>query len=237
MYIISFDFKPHIGEIHGIYKIVDVSDTRDKWGHLIYKCICTECGRIKLCSYSSISCPSKIKKKCNHKRANGDLIPYTNRNWNNKRIGRIFRGMIRRCYSKNCREYRWYGAREIGIYSDWMSNPFKFEEWALSNGYTDDLTIDRIDPNKDYCPENCRWVTASDNSKNKPSDRIIIVDGISNTGRGWAKECKIGCNTINKMLSKYKENVVISFIKARLKNIDRTRNNNQTWLSVYGIQS
>lgn len=144
---------------------------------------------------------------------------------------------MRRCYSKNCRDYRWYGAKGVGVCDEWRFNPFKFEEWALSNGYADDLTIDRIDSDKDYCPENCRWITLQNNAKYKSTTKTLTVDGISHTGKDWAKECNLGCNTINKMLRKYQTDDVITFICERLKDPNKTRRSHQTWFDVYGIKT
>lgn len=115
------------------------------------------------------------------------------------------------------------------------SNPFKFEEWALSNGYADHLTIDRIDSSKDYCPENCRWVTLQNNAKYKSTTGVLTVDNVSRTGRDWANECGLGCNTINTMLREYRTEDVITFIRERLKNPNKTRGAYQIWFDVYGI--
>lgn len=210
-------------------------EKKDKYGHWIYKSMCSKCGYVRFSHYGKIASPKSITYSCNHKRANGEFLPYIKGSWGNKRIGQIFQGMMKRCYSQNSKDYRWYGARGIGIYDKWRSNPFKFEEWALSNGYANDLTIDRIDSDKDYCPENCRWITIEDNAKYKSTTTILIVDGISHTGKDWAKECNFGCNVINQMLRKYLAEDVISLIRERLKDPNKTRKSHQTWFNVYGI--
>lgn len=82
------------------------------------------------------------------------------------RLYRIWNSMHRRCYDKKQRSYQWYGLRGINVCNDWKDfNNFRL--WAISNGYNNSLTIDRLHPYKDYCPENCVWVTKEENSRRR----------------------------------------------------------------------
>ena len=81
------------------------------------------------------------------------------------RLYRIFRGMKQRCYNEKNPAYYLYGGKGITICDEWLHNFVAFYQWALNNGYADALTIDRINSNGDYCPENCRWITPSENSR------------------------------------------------------------------------
>lgn len=83
------------------------------------------------------------------------------------RLYKILQGMKTRCSNPNDSHYKWYGAKGVKVCSEWASpdGVQSFIEWALQNGYADDLTIDRIDPCGDYSPDNCRWVPASENSR------------------------------------------------------------------------
>lgn len=78
------------------------------------------------------------------------------------RLYRIFAGMKQRCNNPTRKDYIFYGSKGIKISHEW-EDFISFEKWSLANGYTDQLTIDRIDSDKDYCPENCQWITLSEN--------------------------------------------------------------------------
>lgn len=82
------------------------------------------------------------------------------------RIYRIWKGMLARCRNKGSTDYKWYGARGITVSPEW--NQFEdFRDWAISSGYSDKLTIDRIDVFGNYGPENCRWVTTAEQNMNR----------------------------------------------------------------------
>lgn len=117
------------------------------------------------------------------------------RNGHGKRYTRIYRtwtNMKQRCLNPSQKNYQWYGAKGIDIFDKWVESFELFYNWAISNGYKDDLTIDRIDHTKGYYPENCRWVTISENVKRK-----VITDEtkekLSQSKRGripWNKGLK-----------------------------------------------
>ena len=92
------------------------------------------------------------------------------------------------------------GGRGITVCNEWKNNFDAFYEWALNNGYNETLTIDRIDVNGNYCPENCRWATITEQQNNKRTNVIIEYDGVSHTVSEWAKILNIKRGTLDKRL-------------------------------------
>lgn len=103
------------------------------------------------------------------------------------RLYSIYNCMKYRCYNKNGHEYKNYGGRGIAVCIEWLTNYNLFKSWALSHGYRDDLTIDRIDVNKDYSPDNCRWITKQEQSYNRTDSRYFEYNGEKKCLAEWAK--------------------------------------------------
>lgn len=87
--------------------------------------------------------------------------------WTGTRLYRIWGAMKSRCYNPKQRNYKHYGGRGITICDEWLYDFVAFRDWALANGYCEDLTIDRIDNDKGYSPDNCRWTTMKEQRLNQ----------------------------------------------------------------------
>ena len=87
--------------------------------------------------------------------------------------------MLWRCNPKNKRHHVWYSDKGIAVCEEWHSY-LNFKEWALNNGYKDGLTIDRIDSNINYCPENCQWITLAENVSKASVRAVIAIDLLNN---------------------------------------------------------
>jgi len=105
--------------------------------------------------------------------------------------------MKRRCYDKNNKRYENYGGKGVIVCSEWLSDYLNFREWALSNGYESNLTIDRMNVNGNYEPKNCRWATAKQQANNQTRNRILTHEGISRTMSEWAVHLNVTYSTIN----------------------------------------
>ena len=116
-----------------------------------------------------------------------------------------------------------------------MENPKAFEDWAFKNGYADTLTINRIDEEKDYCPENCEWISSKENSRYKSTTNSITVGGVTYSGREWADILNIGTNTINTYIRDYGEEKTKQLIDNMLNFEPRDRKHGETWFETYGV--
>ena len=104
------------------------------------------------------------------------------------RLYRIWGDMKQRCYNKNNLNFKNYGGRGIVICDEWKNSYIKFKEWAIKNGYNDDLTIEITDVNGNYCPENCKWATQLEQANNTRTNRMITFNGETLTWTQWNKK-------------------------------------------------
>ena len=210
---------------YGIYAYVKPTDPeqRMKDGHLLYSGKCTVCGKTIIKRELAFR---KNNKRCHHL--------FTPSGIADKRIRRIFRGMKRRCYAENDDDYRFYGAKGVHICDEWLEQPRLFEEWSLTHGYQDYLTIDRIRDDGDYEPSNCEWVTLVDNAKYKSTTNLLSVRGEEHTGREWSLICGLGLNTINTYLRSYDAQDVQEFIEYTINNeLPDRKHNNDSYIESY----
>lgn len=134
------------------------ADHNDAYGKPVWACAC-ECGMEKDVTSASLR---RGTKSCGHCKQNtSPLYVRTHKN----RLYHAWSEMIRRC-NGNCTNRQYYGDKGILCCDEWKSFD-AFADWAISNGYQPGLEIDRIDSDKDYFPENCRWVTHKANSRNR----------------------------------------------------------------------
>lgn len=99
------------------------------------------------------------------------------------RLYTIWNSMKNRCYQKSYHAYKHYGGRGIHVCSEWLNSYTAFRDWSLTHGYADDLTIDRIDIDGDYCPENCRWATMAEQNQNKRAPNGYKIEGGNTNGK------------------------------------------------------
>lgn len=103
------------------------------------------------------------------------------------RLYKIWRAIIKRCTKPKSVNYAYYGGRGITVCEAWEHDYAIFKTWALTNGYKNNLTIDRIDVDKGYSPENCRWATAEEQGSNKRNNVNWTYQGQTKHVSAWAK--------------------------------------------------
>lgn len=166
------------------FEILDSYHTHIPYTSTRYICKCVLCGKITHYSNSSVL-KGKAKCVCNrkHKDRNGFNIK--------SRLYNIYRSIIKRTQNPKNKDYKNYGGRGITLCKKWGDNYENFYNWAINNGYEETLSIDRIDNNKGYCPENCRWVNAKTQINNTRANHRLTYKGETRTLAEWAEKSGI----------------------------------------------
>ena len=118
------------------------------------------------------------------------------------KLYKTYYAMIKRCENKNYKQYKDYGGRGIKICEEWKNDFQSFYDWAVTNGYKDGLTLDRIDVNGDYKPDNCRWVTHLEQNLNKRNNILLTYNNKTQTLKEWSREDDVHI-TYGAMLRRY----------------------------------
>lgn len=116
------------------------------------------------------------------------------------RLFSIWVNMKTRCLNPNTPSFKNYGARGITICDEWKDDFKAFYDWSMSHGYSDDLTIDRIDNDGNYEPSNCRWVSMKTQCLNKSDNHIVVLNGVSKPLLSWCEDFRINYKTVRDRL-------------------------------------
>lgn len=157
----------------------------------VWNCVC-DCGKEKIVKGSSLKSGKSVSCGCYSSELKSARI--TKWHEENKpdvvrtreRLHNIWKSMIQRCQNKNHKYYCYYGERGITVCKEWKSDYMAFREWALSNGWQEGLTIDRIDNDKPYCPGNCRFATKKEQANNRRNNRYVEIKGERRTIAEWS---------------------------------------------------
>lgn len=130
------------------------------------------------------------------------------------RLYRIWKQMRIRCYCTTNPTYKYYGARGITICDAWDDFAV-FRDWALTHGYTDELSIDRIDNDGPYCPENCRWIPRAEQSRNTRNCKRYEFGGVTMTHNEWARQLGINPSTLTERIKRHGLEYALSAPKSK----------------------
>lgn len=111
------------------------------------------------------------------------------------RIYNIWRAMNRRCTDPRHDAYKYYGGRGIVVCEEWRQSFLAFHSWAIANGYDDDLTIDRIDSDGNYSPENCTWLSMTEQNRRHRNCIALTYNGVTQLAIDWARQFGIKFST------------------------------------------
>ena len=162
----------------------------------IYECLCT-CGQISF--VDGMRLRNGETKSCGCLKAQGN---HRTHGQSKTRLYEIWSGMKSRCYNPRKIKYRIYGARGIHICNSWRNSFTVFAEWANDHGYRNDLCIDRIDNDGNYCPSNCRWVDRKTQMRNVSYNRILDVRGERLSVAEWADRLNMKIGTLQSRITR-----------------------------------
>lgn len=179
---VSHNFKDLIGQKFNRLNVIRRIEN-DRHGKAQWLCKC-ECGNECIASTSGLKSGNNQSCGCLREET------FTNQKHGkrNTRLYRIYSHIKGRCYDVNDRAYLYYGGRGIVMCDEWLADFQTFYDWAMMNGYRDDLTIERKDVSGNYEPSNCCWATMSEQSNNKRCNIVITFNGKTQNLKQWADE-------------------------------------------------
>lgn len=168
------------GLIFGEWLVLEKNgNTKDN--HIKWLCKCS-CGREF--NVSSHDLKSGKSTKCKFCKSKTHGLCYT-------RIYKTYRNMLNRCFNENDCNYKDYGNRGITMCNEWRNDFMNFYNWAMQNGYNDNLEIERINNNDGYSPTNCRWATRKEQTRNTRRNKMFTLDGQTLTLTDWCIKLNI----------------------------------------------
>lgn len=185
------------GHKFGRLTVLEYAYTKGK--RAFWKCQC-ECGTVAYINSGNLKSGNSKSCGCLH---NEELQKRVTKHGATKtRLYNIWHKIIQRCCDPKDSAFKHYGGRGITICDEWRNSFEAFRDWALLNGYSDELTIDRIDNNGNYEPSNCRWATNEIQANNKRTNRMITYDGKTQTVKQWADELGLNYYTLHSRITK-----------------------------------
>lgn len=176
-------------------KLTAISRAKSKGKRTMWNCVC-ECGNKKVIEAYSLKSGNTQSCGCIEK-----LKPNAQKHgMHGTRLYNIWSGMKSRCYCKTSSRYKYYGERGIKVCDEWLHDFQAFYDWAMANGYDDTLTIDRIDVNGNYEPDNCRWSTEQEQCNNRTTNRMIGYKGETYTLSQLSELCGVPYFTLRSRL-------------------------------------
>lgn len=166
--------------------------------HWICKC---DCGNFGICKGADLKTGNTKSCGCLHK----EMASKSNKKHGlyKTKLYRVWHAMKDRCYNHNDKKYTNYGGRGITVCNQWKYNFADFYSWAISNGYKEGLSIDRINNNGNYEPSNCRFADVYTQANNKTTNTFLTYKGESKTLSQWARETGIDNDTIKWRIKRY----------------------------------
>jgi hypothetical protein len=178
-----------VGQRFGRLVVVKRSD--DKKGYWTCKC---DCGNVK--DICGTSLKNGDTKSCGCYNRECCRIRATTHGMANTALHGVWQGILQRCYYSKHIDNAWYSNKGITVCDEWRNSFEKFYEWAMNNGYRKGLSVDRIDNNKGYSPENCKFSTPKEQANNRSTNINVTFNGKTQTLKQWAEEYGVKYHTL-----------------------------------------
>lgn len=188
-------FRDLTGHQYGRLKVIRFHEKRDKRSYYLCKC---ECGTERVVRSDGLTTGHTQSCGCLCKEINKNNPNHVVHGKSRTRLYGVWSGMKERCNRESSPAYVNYGGRGIKLCEDWENNFSSFYDWANKNGYEEDLTIERVDNNKGYSPENCTWITKGEQNKNKRSKRLITIGKETKSLAEWCECTGLHRSTIHR---------------------------------------
>lgn len=186
-------FEDLTGQKFGKLTVIERVINKNKTGSF-WKCQC-ECGNTTIVISTSLK--KGLTTSCGCYRREVAKKTFSKHNKKYTRIYSIYKGMKDRCRYKTNDNYDRYGGKGVKVCPEWFDDFINFYNWAMANGYNDELTLDRIDSNGNYEPDNCRWVTYKQQANNTRRNNYITFNGETHTLTEWAEKLGIKRSTLS----------------------------------------
>lgn len=183
--------KDETGNTYGRLSVI--KEVGRKRGAALFLCQC-ECGKHKEITGGDLR--SGKVHSCGCLKSEMRIEKNTTHGLKTHRLYSIYHNMITRCYNEKATHFDSYGGRGISICDEWKNDFISFYNWAIRNGYSDELSIDRIEVNGNYEPSNCRWATIQEQSVNKRSTHFVEINGEVKSLTEWCTIYKIKYPTV-----------------------------------------
>lgn len=170
-----------------------------KHKRVFWLCKC-DCGNETVVASHNLQ--SGTTKSCGCWHDESARIIHTKHSKINTRLYGIWLCMKNRCYHKSHKEYNHYGGKGITICDEWLNDFETFYNWANENGYNDNLTIDRIDNNKGYSPDNCRWATRTEQTRNRTNTIFLTYNGTTLPMAEWCEKTGLSYSAVRLRLER-----------------------------------
>lgn len=173
------------GKRFGMLTVLGIDDRGTRKTYWMCQC---DCGNVK--SVRSDSLQNGAIKSCGCLKKKQDSVNLTanhSHKMSKTRLYEEWQGMKGRCFNRNNARFARYGGRGVTVCDEWRYDFSAFAEWAIENGYNEKLTLDRIDNDKSYSPDNCRWADVKTQSRNRSTNVAITIGNSTRTLTEWCE--------------------------------------------------